>query len=135
MGGALGSTGGAPAPHATDGEDMRPCTTCGRSFRASALARHAKVCEKVFVNKRKQFDMKAARLAGMEGAEEPSKKEVARRARATAPPRRVRPPSQAQVLDDRSAEAAGAKKPDWKKKSEAFQRAMRAGRCALVSAV
>jgi len=40
-----------------------PCNTCGRKFNSAALEKHEKICQKVFVQKRKAFDMKDARKA------------------------------------------------------------------------
>jgi hypothetical protein len=37
------------------------CPTCGRKFVEEALVRHQKVCKKVFVQKRKVFDIKKVR--------------------------------------------------------------------------
>jgi zinc-finger of a C2HC-type len=37
------------------------CPSCGRKFVEEALARHQKVCKKVFVQKRKVFDTKKIR--------------------------------------------------------------------------
>jgi hypothetical protein len=39
------------------------CHTCGRSFNPVTLAKHSKVCEKVFVKKRKAFNTAAQREA------------------------------------------------------------------------
>lgn len=41
--------------------ELHECPTCGRKFNERALAKHARVCEKVFVEKRRAFDSKAAR--------------------------------------------------------------------------
>ena len=52
-----------------DGERV-PCGTCGRKFNQNALQKHTKICQKVFVNKRKAFDIKEARKAdGMQEIE------------------------------------------------------------------
>lgn len=40
-----------------------PCNTCGRKFNSAALEKHEKICQKVFIQKRKAFDMKDARKA------------------------------------------------------------------------
>ena len=45
-----------------DGERV-PCSTCGRTFNPDALDRHEKICKKVFVQKRKQFNAKEQRQA------------------------------------------------------------------------
>lgn len=47
---------------------MSKCANCGRSFTAEALARHERICEKVFGSKRKVFNTVNARLEGT-GAE------------------------------------------------------------------
>jgi len=39
------------------------CPTCDRSFNGKALARHEKICVKVFQEKRKAFDVKGMRKA------------------------------------------------------------------------
>ena len=47
-----------------DGDDTQlfACGDCGRKFNATALEKHAKVCKKVFINSRKQFDMSKQRI-------------------------------------------------------------------------
>ena len=42
-------------------EERIECVTCGRRFIAEALQKHQKVCKKVFVQKRKVFDIKKVR--------------------------------------------------------------------------
>lgn len=43
-----------------NGPDNRiECSSCGRKFKEEALEKHAKICKKVFVQKRKKFDSKA----------------------------------------------------------------------------
>jgi hypothetical protein len=37
-------------------QQLHKCNDCGRSFNEQALARHAGICKKVFVQKRKAFD-------------------------------------------------------------------------------
>ena len=55
-----------------DGEGYDPnndnrieCPTCGRKFASEALQKHKKICKKVFVNKRKVFDIKKIRQEGI----------------------------------------------------------------------
>ncbi len=43
-----------------DGERIE-CPTCGRKFIEEALMKHKKICKKVFVQKRKVFDVKKVR--------------------------------------------------------------------------
>lgn len=47
--------------------EVFPCSTCGRSFNGLALKRHSKICNKVFVQKRKAFNIEEKRKA--EGAD------------------------------------------------------------------
>ena len=44
-------------------EELEACGVCGRRFRADVLARHSKICERVFARKRKKFGPDAAREA------------------------------------------------------------------------
>jgi hypothetical protein len=47
-----------------------PCSSCGRKFNSAALAKHERICQKVFVDKRKAFDVKEQRKAeGMQEVE------------------------------------------------------------------
>ena len=49
------------------------CHDCGRSFNEQAIVRHRKICKKVFVDKRKQFnaaDHRKATDANGKGLEE-----------------------------------------------------------------
>ena len=45
-------------------EQQQQSRGCGRTFNLKAFARHAKICKKVFQEKRKEFDSQSARLAG-----------------------------------------------------------------------
>eukprot|EP01016_Furgasonia_blochmanni_P006810 TRINITY_DN12730_c0_g2_i2.p1 TRINITY_DN12730_c0_g2~~TRINITY_DN12730_c0_g2_i2.p1 ORF type:complete len:486 (+),score=88.40 TRINITY_DN12730_c0_g2_i2:75-1460(+) len=46
-----------------DDVELIPCPEgCGRSFKEESLAKHVKVCKKVFQTKRKKFDMTAQRI-------------------------------------------------------------------------
>jgi hypothetical protein len=58
----------AVMPDESAGADLPKvqCTSCGRSFIETAYERHAKICEKVFVQKRKAYDMSARRAEGLE---------------------------------------------------------------------
>jgi hypothetical protein len=42
--------------------ELFACGDCGRKFNATALEKHTKVCKKVFINSRKQFDMSKQRV-------------------------------------------------------------------------
>ena len=43
---------------------LKSCDQCGRSFNAKALEIHLRSCAKIFVSKRKQFDVKKQRAEG-----------------------------------------------------------------------
>ena len=60
-----------PQPHDIDefgpNEPLYECSVgCGRSFKKDVLPKHEKVCQKVFINKRKAFDSAAQRDLGDE---------------------------------------------------------------------
>jgi translation initiation factor IF-2 len=69
--GLFGGGSSQPAaglPDASAGADLpkMQCASCGRSFIESAHERHSRICEKVFVQKRKAFDMSSKRQEGLE---------------------------------------------------------------------
>lgn len=43
-------------------EHMRACPSCGRTFNPKPFEKHVKICKKVFVNKRKEFNTQQQRL-------------------------------------------------------------------------
>ena len=103
----------------------RTCPTCSRSFNPDAYQKHVGVCKKVFVQKRKAFDSKAARAPeGVEQADPargpPKSGSLRRRGGAKAV---------GNAHDERPALAAGAAKGSWKQKSETVRAAMRANKC------
>jgi hypothetical protein len=49
MGGGIGGMDAGP-------QNLQQCHSCGRSFNEVALQKHSKICKKVFVNKRKEFN-------------------------------------------------------------------------------
>ena len=40
-----------------------PCKECGRSVVKESLQRHQKICKKIFINKRKEFNSAKQRFA------------------------------------------------------------------------
>jgi len=108
-------------PEDAGDEALLPCSSCGRTFNARALERHAKICKGVFQQKRKVFDMKAQRLEGTEAAKAPS---VGGRAGA---PVRAGGSQRFRAPEEKPIKAKGQKK-DWKAQSEQFRAAIRNAR-------
>ena len=98
-------------PPADDGSRI-PCSTCGRKFNAVALAKHSKICKKVFVQKRAAFDAKAARAP--EGLEEMKNEQ-----------KYNKPYGQKAKAKPKEDRALGGKPmPKWKAQSLMFRQAM-----------
>ena len=56
-----------------DGERVE-CRSCGRKFRSAAIGKHEGICKKVFINKRKEFNIKEQRKAdGIQDIEQEKK--------------------------------------------------------------
>lgn len=51
-----------------ESDERVECPDCGRKFNQEAMAKHSRICKKVFMTKRKKFDITAKRAA--EGASE-----------------------------------------------------------------
>ena len=117
--------------NASGAGDMRRCPTCSRSFKPEALQKHANVCKKVFVQKRKAFDITSARAA--EGAAElqPGKPALTRQRSRTAAGAGA---NRVVQHENRPAMSSSTKQGSWKQKSEMLRAAMRANRCAYVDA-
>ena len=96
------------------------CPTCGRKFIEEALMRHQKICKKVFVQKRKVFDVKQVR-------EEAIKAEM-KDSDYRAPPSKNQPKKKQQAAAEEKpvGGAAGSKVPKWKAQSAMFRAAMKA---------
>ncbi|GLD98602.1 hypothetical protein PINS_up007319 [Pythium insidiosum] len=94
---------------------MRECANCNRRFNVVSLAKHQKICEKVFSGHRKVFDMTAKRLEGTEA--EKYAKQGSKKGHATA--------SKRAAAEDQPIKAKAV---DWKQQSNAFREAMRANR-------
>jgi len=87
-------------------EPLHPCPRCSRSFTAAALSRHAAICQRVFGQRRRQFDAAGHRQA--EGAAE------------------VCPQRQRGRQSGAREQPAAAN--NWRAQSEAFRQAMRDAR-------
>ncbi|ESL09639.1 hypothetical protein TRSC58_02638 [Trypanosoma rangeli SC58] len=115
--GGMRSLGDAGGSQSSENQPLLPCGLCGRSFRASILARHEAACAKV-QKKRRAFDMKGQRLEGIEGVREAaaSNANVSLRGGKRQPAGAV------------GANSNPGKLPKWKIQHEQFQAAMRAMR-------
>ena len=101
------------------------CPDCGRKFNESAFARHAKICKKVFVEKRKTFDMAKKRVEGdpeLAKALKKAKEEERRKARQDA----IKKGKTGAGNDNERV--AGEKVPKWKADREQFRAALKAGK-------
>lgn len=119
-GGSFGSGGGGIPPEAAyDGAagPMVQCHTCGRSFNEASYPKHAKVCEKVFVQKRKAYNSTAARVAGTEAAKFVDVKKGAPKA-GTVGAQVAAKAAGAPVPAGRGGGMPGNKLPKWKAQSE-----------------
>jgi len=97
------------------GEALSECGNCGRRFRQEALTRHAKICEKVFLQKRKAFDSKRMRTQDnpeLVSIVSSSKKQASTRS----------------SVDNSSSGGGGGGGGKWKSESNAFREAMRNAR-------
>lgn len=53
--GSSSANNGQPEEYGEVGR-LIPCNDCGRTFNQQAMMKHAKICKKVFVEKRKAFN-------------------------------------------------------------------------------
>uniref|UniRef100_A0A7R9ZV83 C2HC/C3H-type domain-containing protein n=1 Tax=Pyrodinium bahamense TaxID=73915 RepID=A0A7R9ZV83_9DINO len=102
------------APSESDDQGpVAPCPDCGRTFCKDSLAKHIKICKKVFQQKHKQFNSAAYRLGEFENAGELiANAQKLEREKPTGHPR--------------STQAV----PKWKQKSLAFRQAILAAKAA-----
>jgi len=116
----LGAASGAMRSSSMNAEpeDMGPlipCPDCGRSFNRESLTRHIKICKKVFVQKRKQFNSAQARLDGFENASE-----------LIANAHKLEREKKAPARGEKSSQTV----PKWQQKSLAFRQAILAAKAA-----
>eukprot|EP01039_Chlorochromonas_danica_P008185 gene8185-9029_t len=111
---------------AMDGE-LQQCPHCERKFNPIAFSKHVKICEKVFLKKRKVFDSTKMRVKDdpeLLKLNMKAKKEEAKKAKQA--PMAAGPP----MNDQRPIKPAenGGGLPKWKAQSSAFRQAMQAMR-------
>lgn len=99
-----------------DNEELHDCPHCERRFRYEALQKHVKVCEKVFLKKRKVFDQSKVRLQHIKELNQidPFTAKVLKKSSTSTRPS--------------SATSATPSKSNWRDQSNAFREAMKAAR-------
>lgn len=112
-------------PYGGGDEERQECPTCGRKFVAEALMKHQKICKKVFVQKRKVFDVKKVRQeAIMQDVIENGGGPIGGGNDYYKPPSKQA--TTAKKAPPQEKPLAGGKVPKWKAQSEMFRAAMRA---------
>lgn len=94
---------------ADDGNRVE-CRDCGRKFNPDRIAKHSKICKKVFIAKRKTFDMKKKRVIDSEHAMMLKNQEYQEKKKGVKGMQNVKKPAK------------------WKKQSEEFRAIMRVGK-------
>jgi hypothetical protein len=114
-----------------DGGPKVPCAHCGRTFNPQSYQRHAKICEKVFIRKRKTFDSAKMRIEGNPdlkefvdhgGADVPNARAGSKKGAKPALERKLSSKEHAATT---TAATPGAK---WRHQSDAFRAALRSAR-------
>ena len=106
------NSAGQPPEYSSGSGHLEQCESCGRSFNPVAMTKHAKICQKVFVEKRKAFNIaehRKATDANGKGLEEDPY------ARKKAPARKSEPPKK---------QLPANSMPKWKIQSMQFRAAM-----------
>lgn len=113
--------------------EMIECPDCNRRFNPSSFEKHAKICAKVFMQKRKVFDSKKMRVADnpelvniLKKTEKASAKKPAANPQTRSAP--VLPPNAGFNAAPTMSSAAANDKAKWKEQSNAFREAMKAAR-------
>lgn len=106
-------------PEEDDGIPLVACVECGRKFKENRMEKHMKVCKKVFMQKRKQFNSAANRLGDLENAGE-----------LIANAQKIDKEKEKHLDKKEDKKEDNKKIPEWKKKSLAFRAAMLAAKAA-----
>lgn len=130
----------APTEYPEESGEMRECPHCGRKFNVTPYAKHIKICEKVFIKKRKVFDSTKMRIQGVDPELEKILAQAAKDAakQAALEKRNAAKGGQNQAVPvnkkPQAAAASGGGGGDggatgkWKDQSNAFREAMKAAR-------
>jgi len=110
------------------------CPDCGRKFNDKAFTRHIKICKKVFVEKRKAFDMTTQRVADnpdqmklMKKTQEEEKRKARQDAIAKGKKLKKMGAGGGTMMDE-VAVGASEKKAKWKADHEQFQNALKSAK-------
>ncbi|CDW81789.1 UNKNOWN [Stylonychia lemnae] len=107
-----------PAYLTQDTSALEECPTCNRKFNEKAYEKHVKICQDVFVKKRKAFDMKEKRIVCDDQVELVKKSEKQEKLQNQ---KKQNPKAKAQ---DQPISGTGAKMPKWKMMSLQFRQAI-----------
>jgi len=110
--------------------ELVPCEGCGRKFKEAALERHAKICKKVFQEKRKAFDSVANRLGEIDDTQKDQLIKNAKKIQKEVVVKKQEAAAAATEVEPAAPEATSNPKsiPAWKKKSLEFRAAMLASK-------
>lgn len=97
---------------------QKQCPDCGRRFNPTPFEKHVKICQKVFLQKRKAFDSSKMRTAGDEELQQIQ----AQKARAGGKKRGMAAAAEERAIPKQKGEGK------WKQQSNALREAMRAAR-------
>lgn len=107
----------------------RQCPDCGRKFNEVAYEKHVKVCKKVFIEKRKEFDSHKHRVEGTEMAALPTT--TSKRSQSASTPASTN--SNSIKAAKHSSHQSNSAVPKWKADSLAFRQAMKQARQVSVA--
>lgn len=109
---------------------MLQCPTCDRKFNPIPYEKHIRICEKVFVAKRKKFDSKEMRVAALV---EENGADAAKLLKDAEKKQKKGAKGGAKKSAEEAPVGGGDKKSKWKEQSKAFREAMRAARDVTVA--
>jgi hypothetical protein len=96
-----------------------PCRSCGRKFNPVSLQKHAKICQKVFQEKRKEFNVAEQRKTDDQTTMDREQRFMGKK-------KATKNQSRERASNDMPIQPS--KKELWKKQSEELRNAMKAGR-------
>eukprot|EP00595_Chromulina_sp_UTEXLB2642_P002413 CAMPEP_0196761346 /NCGR_PEP_ID=MMETSP1095-20130614/545_1 /TAXON_ID=96789 ORGANISM="Chromulina nebulosa, Strain UTEXLB2642" /NCGR_SAMPLE_ID=MMETSP1095 /ASSEMBLY_ACC=CAM_ASM_000446 /LENGTH=587 /DNA_ID=CAMNT_0042110753 /DNA_START=13 /DNA_END=1776 /DNA_ORIENTATION=+ len=109
--------------------ELFECPDCGRKFNEVALKKHAKICAKVFLQKRKVFDTTKMRIQDNPDLVK-LLKEKKKRTRNVKSTTQIETPATAILRNREDAPINGEKQSKWKEQSKQFRDVMKQARLA-----